>query len=189
MTNTIIAFAGSTRRGSLNDAALALAVTGARAAGANVAHLQLREYPMPLYDADFHAQHGLPEAMLRLRRALIEAQGFLIASPEYNASITPLLKNTIDWLSQSVDGASGRLPFEGKIVGLMGASAGAFGTVRALPHVATILSNLGAIVLPVLAVPRADKLFHADGSVADAATAEKIRALAASVVKFTSSVA
>lgn len=184
MPPKILAFAGSTRRASLNDAALALAVSGARSAGAEVTHINLRDYVMPLYDDDLHREHGVPEAMLRLREKMLAANGLLIASPEYNASITPLLKNTIDWLSQSVNGQSGRLPFEGKITGLMGASAGAFGTIRALPHVAYVLSQLGAIVLPVFAVPKADQVFNADGSVADESTATKLRALGAQVVRF-----
>ncbi len=184
MPPTILAFAGSTRKASLNDAALTLAVAGARNAGATVEHITLRDFAMPLYDADHHHTHGVPEAMLRLREKMLAANGLLIASPEYNSSITPLLKNTIDWTSQSVNGTSGRLPFEGKIIGLMGASAGAFGTIRALPHVATILSNLGAIVLPVLAVPKADHLFTPEGTVADEKTAEKIKSLGVQVVKF-----
>jgi chromate reductase, NAD(P)H dehydrogenase (quinone) len=184
MPKKIIAFAGSTRKGSYNDAALSLAVAGARAAGAEVEHIQLRDYPMPIYDADEHHKHGAPKTMLALRVKMLAAQGFLIASPEYNASITPLLKNTIDWLSQSVDGQSGRLPFEGKITGLLGASAGAFGTIRALPHVSYILSNLGAIVLPILAVPKADQLLKADGSVGDERAAKNLHALGAQVVQF-----
>ena len=88
-----------------------------------------------LYHADWHAEHGVPPAMLELRAEAMAANGLLIASPEYNTSITPLLKNTIDWLSQSVNGERGSAPFEGKVGGLLGASNGAFGTIRALPHV------------------------------------------------------
>ena len=94
------------------------------------------------------------------------ANGILIASPEYNASLTPLLKNTIDWLSQDVGKGkdeSGNAPFEGKIGGLMGASNGGFGTIRALPHVSYILSNLGVFMLPVVAVPAVGKAFDENG--------------------------
>ncbi|MBI3714418.1 MAG: NAD(P)H-dependent oxidoreductase [Betaproteobacteria bacterium] len=179
----IVAFAGSNRRESMNRKALALAVEGARAAGAEVEVIDLREHPMPLYDAEWHAANGVPEAMLPLRKKMIEAPGLLIASPEYNTSITPLLKNTIDWLSQDVDGQSGRLPFENKVVGLMGASAGGFGTIRALPHVSYILSNLGAFVLPVVAVPRADGLMNEDGSVKNERAAASLRELGARVAR------
>ncbi|MBC7622817.1 MAG: NAD(P)H-dependent oxidoreductase [Aeromicrobium sp.] len=181
----IVAFAGSNRQGSMNRAALALAVSGAREAGAEVNVVDLREFEMPLYDADFHTSHGVPDSVRQLRELMRGANGLLIASPEYNASITPLLKNTIDWLSQSVsDGigaGGGRMPFDGKIVGLLGASAGAFGTIRALPHVSYILSNLGAIVLPVVAVPGADKLFTPDGAIANDRQAKMLHSLGAKV--------
>ena len=186
-TPTLIAFAGSTRQNGLNRGALSLAVDGARTAGANVEVVDLRDYAMPLYDADFHSANGVPNSVCMLRAKLIAAHGLLVASPEYNASITPLLKNTIDWLSQSVNEGvgvgGGRAPFENKIVGLMGASAGAFGTIRALPHVSSIFSNLGSFVLPVLAVPYADKLLNLDGSVANDRAASGLRALGARVAK------
>ncbi len=187
MNNTnIIAFAGSNRRGSINRAALTLAVEGATLAGATVEVIDLRGYEMPLYDAEWHAANGLPETVRRLREKMRNANGVLIASPEYNSSITPLLKNTIDWLSQSVESGigagGGRMPFDGKIVGLLGASMGAFGAIRALPHVACIFSNLGSVVLPVMAVPAADKLFAPDGVVANERQAALLRDLGARVV-------
>jgi NAD(P)H-dependent FMN reductase len=176
----------------MNRAALALAVSGAREAGADVNVVDLREFVMPLYDADFHSSQGVPESVRQLRELMRGAGGLLIASPEYNASITPLLKNTIDWLSQSVaDGVGaggGRMPFEGKIVGLLGASAGAFGTIRALPHVAYILSNLGAIVLPVLAVPGADKLLTPEGGIANDRQAKLLHGLGAQVASLSNSI-
>jgi chromate reductase, NAD(P)H dehydrogenase (quinone) len=104
----------------------------------------------------------------------------LIACPEYNTSITPLLKNTIDWLSQSVDGDD-KAVFGGKVCGLLGASPGGFGTIRALPHVSYIFSNLGTIVLPVVAVPRANELMNADGTVKNESAAKMLRELGARV--------
>jgi NAD(P)H-dependent FMN reductase len=160
----ILAFAGSARKDSWNRKVLEVAVAGARDAGAEVELVNLRDYPMPIYDADWHADHGVPEKMLELRKLMMAANGLLIASPEYNASITPLLKNTIDWLSQDVNGEGGSAPFTGKIGGLMGASNGAFGTIRALPHVSYILSNLGVFMLPVVAVPGVANTFDAAGS-------------------------
>ena len=144
----ILAFAGSIRKDSWNRKVLSVAVEGARAAGAEVTLVNLADYPMPIYDADWHEANGVPANMLKLREPMMRANGLLIASPEYNTSITPLLKNTIDWLSQSVDGASGNAPFKNKIGALVGASDGAFGTIRALPHVSYILSNLGVFMLP-----------------------------------------
>ena len=163
----ILAFAGSNRKDSMNRKALSIAVAGAREVGAHVTVADLREFEMPIYDADWHQEHGSPNGMLALRKLMMDANGLLIASPEYNASVTPLLKNTIDWLSQSVNSESGNAPFTNKVCGLMGASNGAFGTIRALPHVSYILSNLGVFVLPVVAVPRAGDLMHPDGKIKD----------------------
>ncbi len=187
MTTKIIAFAGSNRKASINRVALGFAIEGAEQAGASIEVIDLREYTMPLYDADWHHEHGVPETTRLLREKMRGAAGLLIASPEYNASVTPLLKNTIDWLSQSVESGTGagggRMPFEGKITGLLGASMGAFGTIRALPHVSYILSNLGAIVLPVLAVPHADKLRLADGAIGNENAVKALTTLGARVAK------
>jgi chromate reductase, NAD(P)H dehydrogenase (quinone) len=173
----ILAFAGSARRESWNRKVLAVAVAGAREAGAEVTIVNLADYPMPIYHADWHEEHGAPVAMRELRTLMMAANGLLIASPEYNTSITPLLKNTIDWLSQDVDGESGRAPFEGKVGGLMGASNGAFGTIRALPHVSSILANLGVLMLPIVAVPGVAKAFDASGRMTDERLEQRLSAL------------
>ena len=179
----ILAFAGSVRKESFNRKALSLAVAGARAEGAEVTVADLADFPMPLYDADWHQENGVPDSMLQLRKLMMSANGLLIASPEYNASITPLLKNTIDWLSQSVGGENGAAPFANKVCGLLGASPGAFGTIRALPHVAYILSNLGTFVLPVVAVPKAGELLNTDGTVRDERAAKSLHKLGAQVAQ------
>lgn len=161
-TAKILAFAGSARRESWNRKVLEVAVQGARDAGAEVTVVNLGDFPMPIYNADWHEANGVPAEMRRLRELMMAANGILIASPEYNTSITPLLKNTIDWLSQDVDGESGYAPFTGKVGGLMGASNGTFGTIRALPHVSYMLSNLGVFMLPPVAVPRVNQAFDAE---------------------------
>ena len=182
----IIAFAGSNRKNSINVNALKFAVAGAQAAGAEVTLLNLADFPLPIYDGDWHAEHGIPAPLLALHPQLVAADGLLIASPEYNASITPLLKNTIDWLSQSINGSAGNAAFLDKPTGLIGASAGAFGGVRALPHVATIFSNLGAIVLPIMAVPHADKIGAYGGEVLNQRAVDGLKTLGARVAKFAS---
>ena len=175
----ILAFAGSARKQSWNRKVLTVAVQGASDAGAKVTLVNLADYPMPIYDADWHEANGVPENMLKLRGLMMQANGLLIASPEYNASITPLLKNTIDWLSQSVEGASGNAPFTNKIGALLGASNGAFGTIRALPHVSYILSNLGVFMLPVVAVPGVSQAFDATGNMSNERTRNMITDLGA----------
>jgi NAD(P)H-dependent FMN reductase len=177
----ILAFAGSARKESWNRRVLDVAVAGARDAGADVTVVNLADYSMPLYNADWHAEHGVPPAMLDLRGLMMAANGLLIASPEYNASITPLLKNTIDWLSQDVNGEGGKAPFERKVGGLMGASNGAFGTIRALPHVSAILANLGVLMLPVVAVPGVAKVFDGSGAMTNERTKSALVGLGARV--------
>jgi NAD(P)H-dependent FMN reductase len=179
----ILAFAGSVRKESWNRRVLNVAVQGARDAGAQVTLINLADFPMPIYDADWHEANGVPEGMLRLREQMMLANGLLIASPEYNASITPLLKNTIDWLSQSVEGASGNAPFTNKIGALLGASNGAFGTIRALPHVSYILSNLGVFMLPVVAVPGVSQAFDASGNMSNERSRNMIAGLGAKLAR------
>lgn len=178
-TARILAFAGSSRTGSWNRQVLEVAAAGAREAGAQVTVVNLGDYPMPIYNADWHLEHGVPPAMLELRALMMGSNGLLIASPEYNASITPLLKNTIDWLSQDVGGESGDAPFRGKVGGLMGASNGAFGTIRSLPHVSHILANLGVLMLPIVAVPGVAKTFDATGAMTDARVKTRLTNLGA----------
>lgn len=172
-TAKILAFSGSSRKESWNRKVLEVAVAGARDAGAVVTVANLADYPMPIYNGDWHAENGVPDTMLALRALMMASNGILIASPEYNTSITPLLKNTIDWLSQEVNGEADNAAFVGKVGGLVGASNGAFGTIRALPHVSYILSNLGVFMLPVLAVPQVAKQFDAAGNM----TGERSRAM------------
>jgi len=159
----ILAFAGSLRRGSFNRQALAVAVEGARGAGAEVTLLDLADLPLPLFDQDFETREGLPVNARKLKDLMIAHSGFLIACPEYNSSITPLLKNTIDWASRGVGTESGSLPYRNKIIGLVAASAGVLGGLRGLRHVREILGNLGCVVLPEQhALARADTALSDD---------------------------
>ena len=182
-TAHILAFAGSSRQNSWNRKVLEVAVDGARGAGAEVTIANLADYDMPIYNADWHAEHGVPKAMRELRALMMAANGLLIASPEYNTSITPLLKNTIDWLSQDVDGDSGYAPFTDKVGGLMGASNGQFGTMRALPHVSQILANLGVLMLPVVAVPAVAKAFDDTGAMTNERVKQRLTELGARLAR------
>ena len=100
VTPEILAFAGSTRTESYNKKLVRLAADAARAAGANVTVIDLRDLPLPLFDEDFETAHGLPENAKKLKSLMKEHDGFLISSPEYNSSITAVLKNAIDWASR-----------------------------------------------------------------------------------------
>src|SRR6266446_5332539 len=96
----ILAFAGSTRAASFNKRLVRIAARGAEAAGAEVTVIDLRDLPLPLFDQDQEAAEGPPENAKRLKALMVASDGFLIASPEYNSSISAVLKNTIDWASR-----------------------------------------------------------------------------------------
>ena len=152
----ILAVPGSARSGSLNARLVRIAAQGAEAAGGDVTVLDPREHALPLYDADLESGQGLPDAVLRLKQEFRACDGLLIASPEYNGSITPLLKNTIDWISRPSSTEPGLKPFRGKVAALLAASPGSLGGLRGLVHVRAILSGIGVLVLPdQLAVPKA----------------------------------
>ncbi len=170
MTNPpkILAFAGSTREASYNKQLVKVAAEGARAAGAEVTYLDLRDLPLPLFDEDLEAKEGLPENVRRLKELLISHQGFLIACPEYNSSITPVLKNAIDWASRPLPGEPMLASFRDKVAVLMSASPGGLGGLRGLVHVRSILSSIGVLVLPdQKALPKAFEAFDADGRLND----------------------
>ncbi|NWG39147.1 MAG: NAD(P)H-dependent oxidoreductase [Hydrogenophilaceae bacterium] len=158
MTPKILAFAGSIRKESLNRQALDHAVRGAREAGAEVTLIELNDYSMPIYNGDLEESHGLPEAAVRLKGLFKSHHGLLIGCPEYNGSITPLLKNTLDWVSRPDGRESGLIPYLGKWAGLIAASAGNLGGLRGLRHVREILTNLQVMVIPQqMALSQADK--------------------------------
>lgn len=164
----ILAFAGSTRKESFNKKLVKIAADAARAAGAQVTYLDLRDIPMPLYDGDLESEQGLPENAKKFKSMLLAHDGLLISAPEYNSSITGVLKNTIDWASRPVPGETPVDCFAGKVAALMSASPGALGGLRGLVTVRSLISNLRVIVLPnQVAVPKANDAFGPDGKLKD----------------------
>ncbi len=158
MRPKILAVAGSTRKGSFNRQALEYAVHGAREADADVTVIDLNDYPLPLYNGDLEESHGLPDSVIRLKNLFKTHHGLLLACPEYNGSVTPLLKNTIDWVSRPHGEESGLVPYQGKWAALIAASAGNLGGLRGLRHVREILTNLQVMVIPrQMALTQADK--------------------------------
>lgn len=183
-TSRILAFAGSTRRGSFNKKLLHIAVRGARNAGAEVTEVDLRDFPMPLYDGDLEQAEGVPPNGLRLRELMLQHQGLLLACPEYNSSITGVLKNSIDWVSRPTGGQEGLAPYRNKVCALVSASPGGLGGLRGLVHVRSILGNIGVLVLPTqIAVPNAAEAFDENGELRDVTRAEAVKGLGAQLAE------
>ena len=160
----ILAFAGSTRQGSFNRKLLKAAVESLRQAGAEVTHVELSDYDMPILNQDEEAAHGLPPAAKVLQDLLFEHDALILACPEYNSSITPLLKNTLDWISRPNGERPSTAGFRGKPAAIVSASGGALGGLRGLRHVREILGNIGMLVLPgQFALGRAHEAFSEDG--------------------------
>lgn len=160
----ILAFAGSTRQGSFNRKLLKAAVESLRQAGAEVTHVELSDYDMPILNQDEEAAHGLPPAAKVLQDLLFEHDALILACPEYNSSITPLLKNTLDWISRPNGERPSTAGFRGKPAAIVSASGGALGGLRGLRHVREILGNIGMLVLPgQFALGRANEAFSEDG--------------------------
>ena len=181
----ILAFAGSLRGASLNKRVLKAAIRGAEAAGAEVTYIDLRDYPMPLYDSDDQDAHGFDENALELQRLLTQHDGLMIASPEYNGSLTAALKNAIDWASRPSDGYERSKVFRGKFAAMMTASPGSLGGVRSLAHLRGVLTSVGVHVLPQeIAVTFAEDRFAGDGEeMTDEKMKENLESLGAALVE------
>ncbi len=164
----VLAFAGSARKDSFNKKLLKIGVKSIIQKGLQVTCLDLRDWPFPLYDGDLEAEKGIPEIVAKFKELMKSHQGFLLACPEYNSSITPLLKNTIDWASRPAPGEPDLLCFRGKFAGLISASPGALGGLRGLVTVRSILENIGVHVIPTqMAVPKAHEAFDENGNLKD----------------------
>lgn len=176
-TGRVLAFSGSARKGSWNSLLLSIAADALRAHGVTVSDISLRDYALPLYDGDLEETEGVPQSAFELRRLIHEHDGLLIACPEYNGSVTPLLKNALDWCSRPGDDLGGLEPFQRKPVLLIGTSIGPFGALRAIGHLRAIMSKMGAAVVPEdLALPNATAAFQSE-ALADPNLDGVIRAL------------
>lgn len=179
----ILAFAGSTREGSYNKKLVKLAAKGAQDAGAEVTFIDLKDFPMPLFDEDLEAAQGLPDAAKKLKKLMKDHHGFLIASPEYNSSLTAVLKNAIDWVSRKESDTEPNLEcFTGKTAAIMSASPGGLGGLRGLVHLRAILENIGVLVLPnQVTVSAAYNAFNDDSSLKDSSKQAATAALGAAL--------
>lgn len=182
MTTTakLLFFAGSQRAGSYNKQLSRLSQHIAEANGISSTFVDLADYPMPLYDGDLEATEGTPENSRKLLAIFKEHQGIMIACPEYNSSITPVLKNTLDWMSRGkFDDAQAMQVFKTRVFALSAVSPGGMGGLRGLNTVRQVLElGLGALVLPTqFAVPRAAEAFDDHGHLKNKDSQEQLKSL------------
>jgi chromate reductase, NAD(P)H dehydrogenase (quinone) len=173
----ILVFAGSIRAGSFNQRLAALATKELVLADVDVTRISLADYPLPIYDADLETQSGVPDNAVKLKRMFQAHRGVFIASPEYNASVTPLLKNAIDWVSRVREGNEVPLAaYKRRVFALAAASNGSLGGYRSLMALRQILElGCGAIVLPEqVAVREAANAFNDDDSLRDERAAKAL---------------
>ncbi len=174
----LLAIAGSLRAGSYNRKLLKIAVRFAKEAGAQVETVDLKEPEIPMYDGDVEAQ-GFPQSVQRLRKKIASCDGLLLASPEYNFSVSGPMKNAIDWASRDPN------VLDGKAVAIFGASNGGFGTVRGQIHLREVLVGLNVWVIPMpqVHVSRAQDAFDEKGNLKDERTNQKLKELVNRLVK------
>ncbi len=179
----IIAFAGSTRKGSINQKLVTAAAEMARAHGAEVTVVDLKDYELPLFNEDLEAAEGAPENATKLFKLMKSHDGLLLGCPEYNGSITPLLKNTIDWISRPREGEPRMAAYVGKVCTLLSASEGSLGGMRGLVHVRAILSGIGVLVLPSqVAVGNFSDVIGEEGKILDEGTEKRLDSAMAELV-------
>lgn len=174
----ILAFSGSARKESLNKKLLTNVVAEAKAAGGEVTVLDLNTLTIPLYHGDLEDEKGIPEDAQKFIKLVTEHHALLIASPEYNSQMTPLLKNTLDWATRADEN-----PLTGKVAAVVSASPGALGGIRSMTLARALLVHLGCHVLPVQCIlPHADKAFDAQGKLTDAKSQKAVAAVGKGVV-------
>src|SRR5258705_3427934 len=172
----ILALSGSSRRGSLNQKLLDQAALGAHVAGAEVTSIRLSDFDLPIYDADWEAEHGLPKGAERLKALLAGHRGLLIATPEHNGGYTALLKNALDWMSRPNGFPSG------KVAALISASPGLLGGVKSQLSLQIVLTKLGVHVIPdSFALSAAHQAFGTEGSLRDANAETAVRRIGAAL--------
>ena len=182
----VLAFAGSLRAGSWNKKLVRVAAQGATEAGADVTILDLKDYPLAVYDGDDEAQNGLPPNALNLKEIFKAHAGMIISCPEYNSGYSGALKNTIDWVSRPMKGEKPLEAFKDKPVAIMAATPGARGGLRMLPTLRLLLSNIGMLVLPQQhGLGLADHAFDEQGNIKDEKVAATIKDIGRAVAVMT----
>lgn len=183
----ILVFAGSTRKDSCNKKLAKTAANYAQNANAEVTYIDLADYPMPLYDGDIENEKGLPENALKLKKLMEASDAIIISSPEYNSSISGVLKNAIDWASRQATKDDPSLSaFTDKVALLISASPSGLGGLRGLVHLRSILQNINMIVLPgQKCLSNAYDAFDEKGELKSDADKKAVEKLVSKLVAFT----
>ncbi|HET9618856.1 MAG TPA: NAD(P)H-dependent oxidoreductase [Pseudolabrys sp.] len=184
----ILVLPGSVRSGSHNVRLAALATKELTLLDADVTRISLQDYPLPLYDADLDARGGQPENAVKLKHMIAAHHGVFIASPEYSASVTPILKNAIDWVSRVREkGDPTYAAFKGRVFAIASASPEAAGGLRSLMALRQILElGCGALVIPEqVAIPDAERAFDDMDNLVEARLMNLLRAELARLVDMT----
>jgi chromate reductase len=186
MKSKILCFAGSLRRDSLNKKLATAAAKLAEQAGAEVTYIDLKDLPMPIYDGDIETSEGLPENAKKFKALLKQHDGLLISAPEYNSSISGVLKNAIDWASRPLPGEGMLASFDGKVAGLLAASPGALGGLRGLVTLRSILGNIKVIVIPdQFALSTANEAFDEAGQLTNQRNQQAVNNVVTRLVEVT----
>jgi NAD(P)H-dependent FMN reductase len=188
----ILVIPGSLRTGSHNARLAALAAKELVLADAEVTQISLQDYPLPLFDADTMTADGLPPRALQLQRMMAAHQGVFITSPEYTASVTPLVKNTIDWISRArVRGEANYTAFKDRVFAIGAASSGGGGGTRSLMALRHILElGCGALVIPEqISVANAADAFDDMDNLKDERAAAALKSVARRLVEVTRALA
>jgi chromate reductase len=154
-------------------------------ADADVTRISLVDYPLPIYDADTAEKSGPPHNAFKLKQLMSAHQGVFIASPEYNASLTPLIKNTIDWISAVRERGEPRLAaYQNRVFALGGASPGRSGATHSLLALRQVLAvGCRALVLAEqVTVPNAEHAFDDMDELTDVRAADQLKVVVRKLV-------
>jgi chromate reductase len=177
----LLVFAGSARQLSYNRRLAHVVADLAREAGAEVTHIELADFDVPMYNADLEAK-GTPADVVKLKQLCFEHPAWIVCAPEYNASYPALLKNTLDWISSPIKNDpvwnDDLRATRGKVVGVLSASPGALGGLRSQSHLAPLLLALHCWIAPTnFALGRAGDAFDADGNLVDERNRKRVQSV------------
>ena len=181
----ILVIPGSLRSGSHNVKLAAVGAYEFARAGAEVTRISLGDFPLPIYDGDLQARSGVPKNAVNLKRMIASHHGVLLVTPEYNSSVPPLVKNTIDWITRVQDANESRgQVFREKPFAIAAASESRLGGSRALSALRLILSACQATVIPgQLALSFADQAYDDMDRLKNPSDIEAMRALVRQLIE------